>query len=168
MINKKKIDQYYYWQQVKIITLEAIIIFLFIATVCLLVAATGHYRNLLIEISTLNYSQIVVRNEPPPINVVRTLYRGEASYYDYTLESGWSSVGHFVCAIRDFERGKFVNVRNIANDKEIICRTTDFGPEEAVYPNRIIDLSSTAFSALDDLKFGVIDVEIEILTRIED
>lgn len=84
---------------------------------------------------------------------------GKASWYDYTLASGWSSVGHFVCATRDFERYSYVEVTH--KDKSVICRVTDFGPDKDLHPDRIIDLSSTAFSKLAPLSEGIIEVKVE-------
>ena len=88
---------------------------------------------------------------------------GGASYYDYVLKSGWSSVGHRVCATRDFVRGSMVRATNVANGKSVDCKVTDYGPSFEVFPDRIIDLSSTAFSMISDKKLGVADVIVEQL-----
>ena len=103
--------------------------------------------------------------EPDPVVIEPTQpyvlsQTGVASYYDYTLDSGWSSLGHNVCATRDWERYSYVRVTNIANGKSIVCKITDYGPEEAIFPERIVDLSSHAFSQIADLKLGVINVTI--------
>ena len=73
---------------------------------------------------------------------------GVGSFYDYVLDNGWSSVGHHVCATRNFIRYRNVKVTNLDNGKITRCAVTDYGPEEAVHPDRFIDLSSTAFMAL--------------------
>jgi rare lipoprotein A (peptidoglycan hydrolase) len=87
---------------------------------------------------------------------------GVASYYDYVLKSGWSSVGHRVCATRDFKRGTTIRVTNLDNNKTVDCLVTDFGPNASVHPDRIVDLSSTAFSHLALLSSGLIkNVKIE-------
>lgn len=89
---------------------------------------------------------------------------GVASYYDYVLKSGWSSVGHLVCATRDFKRGTMVKVTNLDNGKWVICRNTDYGPDTKIYPERVVDLSSAAFSFLAPLSSGLIKkVKIEQL-----
>lgn len=91
--------------------------------------------------------------------------RGVASYYDYILDNGWSSKGHFVCATRDFERYSYVKVTNIDTGQEVICKVTDYGPDESIHPDRIIDLSSTAFKTLAPLKLGLVDVRVEQLNE---
>jgi rare lipoprotein A len=91
---------------------------------------------------------------------------GVASYYDYKI-GDWSSVGHYVCATRDFIRYSYVRATNVANGKSVICKVTDYGPDELVFPNRIIDLSSTAFSAISDTKTGIINVVVEQLNAYE-
>ena len=97
-----------------------------------------------------------------PINDNKEL-TGEASYYDYELDNGWSSIGHYVCATRNFVRYSMVRATNVANGKSVDCKVTDYGPDESIFPNRIIDLSSTAFASISDLKSGVIAVKVEQL-----
>ena len=97
-----------------------------------------------------------------PYNEDKILY-GVASYYDYVLDGGWSSVGHYVCATRDFIRYSYVEATNVANGKSVICKVTDYGPDESIFPDRIIDLSSTAFKAISDTKLGVVDVAVKQL-----
>lgn len=87
--------------------------------------------------------------------------QGVASYYDYTLDSGWSSIGHFVCATRDFERYSCVKATNVANGRSVYCKVTDYGPDESIFPERVIDLSSTSFSAISSTKLGIADVIVE-------
>lgn len=99
---------------------------------------------------------------PKTINKIEEIF-GVGSFYDYTLKSGWSSVGHFVCATRDFERYSMIKVTNIDNGKVVICKKTDYGPDESIHPDRIIDLSSTAFKELAPLSVGLINVKIEKL-----
>ena len=77
---------------------------------------------------------------------------GKSSWYDYTLDSGWSSVGHYVCASRDFERYSMLRVVNMENGKSTGCLVTDYVEN----PDVIIDLSSTAFADLAPLSQGII------------
>lgn len=89
---------------------------------------------------------------------------GQASYYDYVTKEGWSSVGHYVCATRDFERYSYLKVTNLDNNKSVVCKKTDHGPSLSEYPERIIDLSSTAFLKIGSLKQGVLpNVSVEKL-----
>lgn len=92
------------------------------------------------------------------IKIKDTQIQGKASYYDYTLPSGWSSINHLVCASRDFKRYSFIKVTNIDNGKSVICKVTDFGPDKSVFPDRVVDLSSYAFGLIADKRLGVIQV----------
>jgi rare lipoprotein A (peptidoglycan hydrolase) len=38
---------------------------------------------------------------------------------------------------------------------------TDFGPNKSIFPERIVDLSSEAFSRIAPLSLGVINVMVE-------
>ena len=84
---------------------------------------------------------------------------GIASYYDYTLKSGWSSIGHMVCASRDHPRRSYLRV--YYQDRFVVCKVTDYGPDKKIHPDRIIDLSSSAFAVLTPLSNGVIPVRVE-------
>ena len=81
---------------------------------------------------------------------------GVASYYDYILDSGWSSVDHYVCATRDFPRYSYVKVTDLDTGKSVVCKVTDFGPDKSIHSDRVVDLSSTAFAELRPLKYGLI------------
>ena len=85
---------------------------------------------------------------------------GKASWYDYVLPSGWSSEGHRVCATRDFPRYSTIKVINLANGKSVECLVTDFGPDEEIHPDRIVDMSSFAFSQIADVNKGIINVQV--------
>lgn len=84
---------------------------------------------------------------------------GDASWYDYTLPSGWSSVGHKVCAARDYPRGAVLRVYSPGRGS-VDCQVTDYGPDAKVHPERIVDLSSTAFAKLSPLSKGVIKIQV--------
>lgn len=84
---------------------------------------------------------------------------GLASWYDYTLKDGWSSVGHYVCASKDFPRGSVLRVKSLVNSRVVNCTVTDYGP---AIKGRVIDLSSETFKNLQPLKLGVIRVQVEL------
>lgn len=89
---------------------------------------------------------------------------GTASWYDYVLDSGWSSEGHFVCASRDFKRQTRLKVTDLSTGKFTYCTVTDY----IEHPDRIIDLSSTAFSAIKPLKYGLINpVSVEEVVSVD-
>lgn len=62
-------------------------------------------------------------------------------------------------ASRKYERGTHLRVTNLANRKTVDVRVTDY----IEHPERVIDLTSYAFSQIADLKVGLIDVRIEEL-----
>lgn len=108
-----------------------------------------------------NIPEPYVDTTPVP-HVIKEYKVGVASYYDYTLKSGWSSVGHNVCAVRDYKRGETLEVTNLDNNKTVNCLVTDYGPDKKIHPDRIIDLSSTAFAKLAPLSSGLIkNIKIE-------
>lgn len=91
------------------------------------------------------------------IDELKTSYEmGEASWYDYELLNGWSSKGHRVCASRTFPRYSYVQVINVQTGDAVVCYITDFGPSKELHPERIIDMSSHAFSFLAPIKQGII------------
>lgn len=98
-----------------------------------------------------------------PQNKDKVLY-GKASYYDYKIGE-WSSIGHNVCAVRDFIRYSYLEVTNIDNGKSVEVCITDYGPDKSIHPDRIIDLSSTAFNAISSTKLGLINVKVKQLNK---
>lgn len=100
---------------------------------------------------------------------------GVASTYDYCLDSGWCSSSHMVCAVRhinnnpsvypidvEVDRGEYIKVIDLETEKWIKCLVTDYGPDSSVHPDRVVDLSSAAFSELKPLRSGLIkNVKIE-------
>ena len=89
---------------------------------------------------------------------------GIASWYsDKITKMGEKSDGNYLtCAMRKTDFGKHYRVCNIANNKCVVVRHNDFGPSKRSYDKgRIIDLSSSAFSRIADLKEGIINVTVE-------
>lgn len=72
---------------------------------------------------------------------------GVASYYSYRI-GDYDSSEHLVAAARDFPRKSTVRVTNLDNGNTVDVLITDFGPELARHPDRILDLSPKAFSIL--------------------
>ena len=62
------------------------------------------------------------------------------------------------CASRTYPRGSFIEVTNLRNNKVVVCRVNDYGPE--AWTNRIIDLSRGSFRQVDSLGTGIIQVRI--------
>jgi len=83
-----------------------------------------------------------------------------ASWYDYPLRGAPEySKTHATAASPFYERGDtlVVTYRN----KSVLVRVNDFGPDQSVFPERGIDLSSYAFAKLAPLSRGVIEVTVE-------
>ena len=98
---------------------------------------------------------------------------GISSWYDFTFNDDGSTRlcfidredcytgAHFTAAMRDVPRYTTVKVTNLTNGKSVDVFVNDYGPEKAVHPDRIIDLSSAAFSELADLSAGIMEVMVE-------
>jgi len=56
--------------------------------------------------------------------------------------------------------GAMVRVTNLANGKSVVVKVNDRG---AFKRGRIIDLSKSAFSAISNIRDGIIKVKIEVL-----
>ena len=81
---------------------------------------------------------------------------GVASWYARGLYNPQA----MTAASRDFPRGTFLKVTNLANDKSVIVKVNDY----VVNPKVIIDLSSGAFKKISSLGIGKIEVRVgEIL-----
>lgn len=148
---------------------------LILVAICLLLTA-GIYRNLSLiyqkpDLSLCGLESVVCPGEDnKPIERAKDAenailsdsegqkqgVEGAASWYTYTLPSGWSSVGHYVCAARDFARGKRIKITDQRTGKSVVCLVTDHGPDKKIHPDRVVDLSSTAFKVLAPLKVGII------------
>ena len=86
---------------------------------------------------------LAVINSPRPVE-------GIASWYE--AGEDWT------CACRYFKQGAYVRVRNLRNDKEVICKVNDIGPHKEL--GRVIDLSRKAFAHIADLEEGLVPVRI--------
>src|SRR3990167_1818691 len=121
---------------------------------------------------------VVVSRPGDPQHIVREgdvdVWYGTASWYDYSFYDGekfgrpcyrdredcWTE-DQLVAASRDYPRGTELLVTNLNTDKSVVITVRDFGPEEALHPGRIIDLSSYAFAAIAGLNEGLIEVSVE-------
>jgi rare lipoprotein A (peptidoglycan hydrolase) len=119
----------------------------------------------------------VVSKFDEPIKVItkegKTEMFGTASWYDFTFnpdgssrvcyidrEDCWTGT-QFVAAMRDVPRGTIVKVTNLDNRRSVNVRIADYGPDESVFPYRIIDLSSAAFGEIAYLPEGLTEVKLE-------
>ena len=97
-----------------------------------------------------------------------------ASYYTYKScvregTSGvWTASGErfnendLTCAMRSREWGAKYRITNLDNNKSVIVRLNDFGPNKKLWnKGRKVDLSKGAFERIASLRQGVINVKIE-------
>lgn len=133
----------------------------------------------LIWLLAISVAIIVIGNLRPEYNnevdptmktSIETSKIGIASWYEYCI-GDWCNTDANTCAVRHLikgklsddlgvpvKRGAYLIVENMDNGKMWFCQTTDYGPEYAVHPDRIIDLSPHVFDKLSDAgtKLGVL------------
>ncbi len=91
---------------------------------------------------------------------------GKASYYADSLAGETTASGdiydpeRLMAAHKTIPFGSLVKVTNVSNGKWVKVVIADRGP---FAKNRLIDLSKSAFKALDDTSKGILNVEIEII-----
>jgi len=78
---------------------------------------------------------------------------GYASWYRYK--------GCDCAASPDYPKGTKLKVINLVNNKSIIVRINDWGPERDKHPDRIIDLDVSAFKKIANKRLGLVKVKIE-------
>lgn len=81
---------------------------------------------------------------------------GRGSWYALGLPAPDS----LTCASRTFPRGTYLLVKNLYNNRTVVCRVNDYGPE--AWTGRIIDLSRGSFVQVDSLGRGTIPVELRV------
>lgn len=97
------------------------------------------------------------------------LFGATASWYGTffngrTTASGYVYNKHqLTCASNKHKFGTVLKVTNKANDKSVVVVVTDTGSFDKKY-GRDIDLSQEAFSRLDKIGKGLLDVNIEVLS----
>lgn len=85
---------------------------------------------------------------------------GTASWYVHPRYPG-----ELITASVDFPFGTKLRVINVANNKEVIVTVKDYGPDKSVHPDRVVDLSKTAFAAIASTGAGVIKVRVIPITE---
>ena len=87
-----------------------------------------------------------------------------ASWYDYDLPGHKDySKFNYTAASRDYPKGTKLIVCAKPISTELKCvqvRVNDYGPDEKIHPERIIDLSSAAFKELAPLSDGLVYVKV--------
>ncbi|MEM0553723.1 MULTISPECIES: septal ring lytic transglycosylase RlpA family protein [Aeromonas] len=91
---------------------------------------------------------------------------GYASYYADRYHGKKTASGELYrnnlnsAAHMELPFGSMVRVTNIANGKSVVVKVNDRG---AFKSGRIIDLSKSAFSAIANIRDGIIKVKVEVL-----
>jgi hypothetical protein len=90
----------------------------------------------------LPYAKMVVLEHEEVLEI------GHASWYAYK---------DCDCAASpDYPKGTLLKVKNMENDKEVIVKVNDYGPDRSIFPLRVIDLDKVAFKKLGSLGAGVL------------
>lgn len=91
---------------------------------------------------------------------------GIASFYADKFQGRKTASGEFfnngalTAAHRTLPFGTMVLVKNMSNGKTVEVRVNDRGP---FVRKRVIDLSKTAFSRIENLKKGITEVQIQVI-----
>jgi rare lipoprotein A (peptidoglycan hydrolase) len=96
---------------------------------------------------------------PTPTPEKQRTQAGRASWYAL----GLAAPDAITCASRTFPRGSYLEVTNDYNNKVVICRVNDYGPE--AWTGRVIDLSRGSFSQVEDLGRGTMPVHIRLVDK---
>ena len=83
---------------------------------------------------------------------------GVSSYYTHPRY-----IGKLIAAHRTYLRGSMLRVTNLRNDKSVVVKVVDYGPQE--HTGKIIDLSLTAFRAIEYPSSGWTSVRVELLQQ---
>lgn len=65
-----------------------------------------------------------------------------------------------MAAAVDFARGTKLRVVNLENDKSVVVTVKDYGPDQNIHSDRVIDLSKIAFQKLASTRQGIIRVRV--------
>ena len=107
---------------------------------------------LFLSISSISYSEEI----------------GYASFYTVKSSSSLTASGEtfndndLTAAKWDIPFGTKIKVTNLQNNKSIIVKINDRGPNKR-FKNRVIDLSRGAFGKIANLKDGLVLVKLEII-----
>lgn len=82
---------------------------------------------------------------------------------EQTGTASWYALGlprpeEHTCASTKFPRGTYLLVKNLRNQKSVVCLVNDYGPE--AFTKRVIDLSLGSFREIEEPSRGTAPVEI--------
>lgn len=83
--------------------------------------------------------------------------QGQASWYKYK---------NCLCAASpDYPKGTKLKVTNVDNQKSVVVKVNDFGPERDIHPDRVIDLDVLAFKQIAKKGAGLASVIVEPVVK---
>ncbi|MDP3741270.1 MAG: G5 domain-containing protein [bacterium] len=96
---------------------------------------------------------------------VQETQEGRASWYaTKKCEPALRSFSGAGCAAHpSYAFGRYIMVTSEVTGKSVIVRINDRGPDQAIHPDRVIDLDVTAYRALASPSSGTIPVKVELL-----
>lgn len=101
-----------------------------------------------------------------PIDITTFPLNGKASYYGSEFNGRKTANGEIydetamTAAHRTLPFGTVLRVTNVRNGLSVIVRINDRGP---FHPDRVLDLSKAAAEELDLIRYGVTEIESEIV-----
>ena len=110
----------------------------------------------------------IISSSKPPAKSAARVMRGKASFYGGKFHGRRTANGEIfdqhklTAAHRSLPFGTICRVRNLRNGNYVMVRINDRGP---FVGNRIIDLSYGAARELDGIREGIMNVELEIVSR---
>lgn len=102
--------------------------------------------------------------------VCASAYADTASWYGTTGSREFTASGErfnenaLTAASWRYPFGTELKVTNIRNGKSVVVRVNDRGPaKRLVKKGRVIDLSRKAFSQIEDLRTGIVNIKVEVI-----
>ncbi|MEK9181344.1 MAG: septal ring lytic transglycosylase RlpA family protein, partial [Patescibacteria group bacterium] len=87
----------------------------------------------------------------------------EVESYEYGIAS-WYAYKKCLCAAHAyFPKGSILRVTNQANGASVLVKVNDWGPDQRVHPDRVVDLDAEAFKKLAPLSSGTFQAKVEKL-----
>jgi rare lipoprotein A (peptidoglycan hydrolase) len=101
---------------------------------------------------TLPYAKLAILED------ISIMTEGTASWYKYK--------GCDCAASPDYPKGTKLKVTNLDNNKEVIVKVNDWGPERSIHPDRVIDLDIVAFKKIAKKSQGLCRVKVELFNNV--
>ena len=101
---------------------------------------------------TLPYAKLAILED------ISIMTEGTASWYKYK--------GCDCAASPDYPKGTKLKVTNLDNNKEVIVKVNDWGPERSIHPDRVIDLDIVAFKKIAAKSQGLCRVKVEPINKV--